>query len=118
MGILRVARTRASDAHRPGGPPGVAPMDGPRSRIPNAPSDQRFAGSGARLSSNIYADYAYLEEVVDGVCVCGHARSAYQHYRSGTDCALCSTGDCKRYRPKGAGARARWWMSPFSRRTR
>jgi hypothetical protein len=86
--------------------------------IPNVPSDQRFASGGARLSSNVYADSAYLGEVLGEVCVCGHARSAHQHFRFGTECALCSTGDCKRYRPKGAAARAMWWMSPFSRCTR
>ncbi|MEU2349050.1 hypothetical protein [Modestobacter sp. NPDC049651] len=29
------------------------------------------------------------------VCACGHERVAHQHYRRGTDCALCS---CARYR--------------------
>lgn len=28
-------------------------------------------------------------------CVCGHAQDAHEHYRPGTDCALC---DCPRYR--------------------
>jgi hypothetical protein len=28
-------------------------------------------------------------------CVCGHGRTAHQHYRRGKDCALCS---CARYR--------------------
>jgi hypothetical protein len=31
-------------------------------------------------------------------CRCGHARAAHEHYRRGTDCALCP-GDCPRYRP-------------------
>jgi hypothetical protein len=29
------------------------------------------------------------------VCVCGHAQAAHEHYRPGSDCALC---DCPRYR--------------------
>lgn len=29
------------------------------------------------------------------VCACGHPRQAHQHYRRGTDCAMCS---CQRYR--------------------
>lgn len=29
------------------------------------------------------------------VCVCGHAQDAHEHYRPGSDCALC---DCPRYR--------------------
>jgi len=27
-------------------------------------------------------------------CMYGHGRSAHQHYRSGTECALCSSGQC------------------------
>jgi len=29
------------------------------------------------------------------VCTCGHQRAAHEHYRKGTDCALC---DCTKYR--------------------
>ncbi|MDP4334492.1 hypothetical protein Q7F20_14015 [Curtobacterium sp. A7_M15] len=29
------------------------------------------------------------------VCVCGHVQDAHEHYRPGSDCALC---DCPRYR--------------------
>ncbi len=28
-------------------------------------------------------------------CVCGHPETAHQHYRAGTDCALCT---CPRFR--------------------
>ncbi|MFC0548836.1 hypothetical protein [Kutzneria chonburiensis] len=28
-------------------------------------------------------------------CVCGHAAAAHEHYRPGSDCALC---DCPRFR--------------------
>ncbi|GAA4121676.1 hypothetical protein GCM10022215_26800 [Nocardioides fonticola] len=28
-------------------------------------------------------------------CRCGHEHAAHEHYRRGTDCALC---DCRRYR--------------------
>lgn len=35
---------------------------------------------------------------VDAVtCVCAHGQDAHEHYRPGTDCALC---DCPRYRPR------------------
>lgn len=37
---------------------------------------------------------------------CGHARQAHEHYRSGSDCALC---DCPQY----ARARPRW-RTPLS----
>jgi hypothetical protein len=33
----------------------------------------------------------------DSRCRCGHPRSAHQHYREGTECALCL--DCLRFRP-------------------
>jgi len=29
------------------------------------------------------------------ICVCGHERVAHEHYRAGSDCAVC---DCRRYR--------------------
>jgi len=29
------------------------------------------------------------------ICTCGHSRAAHEHYRQGTDCALC---DCPRFR--------------------
>src|SRR4051812_38133526 len=29
-----------------------------------------------------------------GTCLCGHPKKAHEHYRRGTDCALC---DCPRY---------------------
>lgn len=31
-------------------------------------------------------------------CVCGHAQDAHEHYRPGSDCALC---DCPRFRRRG-----------------
>jgi hypothetical protein len=36
-------------------------------------------------------------------CVCGHPRSAHEHYRPGSDCALCGPQACPRFR------RRRWW---------
>ena len=30
-------------------------------------------------------------------CVCGHPQEAHEHYRPGSDCALC---DCPRFRKK------------------
>ncbi|MCA5924939.1 hypothetical protein [Curtobacterium oceanosedimentum] len=34
--------------------------------------------------------------VVDAVtCVCGHVQDAHEHYRPGSDCALC---DCPKFR--------------------
>lgn len=40
-------------------------------------------------------------------CVCGHAEVAHEHYRRGTDCALCSAGLCPRYR--AADGLRGWW---------
>lgn len=36
-------------------------------------------------------------------CECGHAQSAHEHYRRGTDCSLCPSGECLRFRA-AAGA--------------
>lgn len=36
-------------------------------------------------------------------CTCGHAAQAHEHYRRGTDCALCS---CAKFRA-GAAAKPR-----------
>lgn len=33
----------------------------------------------------------------NALCVCGHVHEAHEHYRRGTDCALC---DCRRFRPE------------------
>jgi len=32
------------------------------------------------------------------VCRCGHERGAHEHYRRGSDCSLCPSGECSRYR--------------------
>ncbi|HCS57085.1 MAG TPA: hypothetical protein DIW80_07485 [Gordonia polyisoprenivorans] len=39
----------------------------------------------------------------DQVCRCGHPRSAHDHLRAGTDCALCGASGCSRFR------RPRFW---------
>jgi hypothetical protein len=41
---------------------------------------------------------AYITNVSDDSCVCGHARAAHEHYRSGGDCGSCPSGQCRRYR--------------------
>jgi hypothetical protein len=38
----------------------------------------------------------------DRRCVCGHPREAHEHYRSGTDCALCGRAGCRRFRAAGS----------------
>ena len=35
----------------------------------------------------------------DTPCRCHHGRAAHEHYRRGTDCALCGAQQCRRYRP-------------------
>jgi hypothetical protein len=42
----------------------------------------------------------------DRSCVCGHPREAHEHYRAGSDCALCGKSGCPRFRVAG-GLRAR-----------
>jgi hypothetical protein len=38
----------------------------------------------------------------DRGCLCGHPREAHEHYRSGTDCALCGRAGCRRFRAAGS----------------
>ncbi len=42
-----------------------------------------------------------VRQVTPGVrpCVCGCNERAHQHFRRGTDCALCGRGACARFRP-------------------
>ncbi|GAA2749544.1 hypothetical protein [Amnibacterium kyonggiense] len=32
------------------------------------------------------------------LCVCGHAHDAHEHYRRGTDCAICGAETCPKFR--------------------
>ncbi len=50
------------------------------------------------------------------MCRCGHPQHAHEHYRAGSECALCA--DCPRFRPSagllrrfaaGVARRARFW---------
>ncbi|KNA89727.1 hypothetical protein ABW18_18710 [Gordonia jacobaea] len=34
----------------------------------------------------------------DSTCRCGHPRAAHEHFRSGTDCAICGPEKCPRFR--------------------
>lgn len=46
----------------------------------------------------------------DDRCRCGHTRAAHEHYRRGSDCALCPADrPCGRFRP------TTWWgaLRPF-----
>jgi hypothetical protein len=38
-----------------------------------------------------------VETPPDLQCDCGHGFSAHEHYRRGTDCALCAPGECLRF---------------------
>lgn len=36
------------------------------------------------------------------MCSCGHAHDAHEHYRRGSDCALCPAGACVRFTARAA----------------
>jgi len=36
-----------------------------------------------------------------GLCTCGHAPEAHEHYRHGTDCGACGSEVCAAYAPRG-----------------
>jgi len=46
-------------------------------------------------------------------CTCGHAARAHEHYRRGTDCALCA---CPKFRAGAPAAPARDQRGPGSER--
>lgn len=39
-----------------------------------------------------------MSELGANTCRCGHEREAHDHYRAGTECALCGAEGCPRYR--------------------
>lgn len=45
-----------------------------------------------------------------GVCRCGHTNSAHEHYRPGSECALCGPEVCPRFRRKP------WWVRLIPRK--
>lgn len=55
-----------------------------------------------------------VTRVSNEICQCGHARTAHEHYRPGTDCALCGVEVCRSYDGPGPS----WWLRllPSSRR--
>lgn len=36
-------------------------------------------------------------------CICGHAMPAHEHYRAGSDCGVCGSVVCPRFRPQRFG---------------
>ncbi|MCW0212471.1 MAG: hypothetical protein OJJ54_03860 [Pseudonocardia sp.] len=44
-------------------------------------------------------------QVSTATCACGHEPDAHEHYRPGSDCALCGLDACTSYRPQGGTAR-------------
>lgn len=33
-------------------------------------------------------------------CICGHLAEAHEHYRRGSDCAMCQSTPCSLFRPR------------------
>ncbi|WP_420368057.1 hypothetical protein [Curtobacterium sp. L1-20] len=53
-------------------------------------------GPTTELGADLPSERTVL--VVDAAtCVCGHVQDAHEHYRPGSDCALC---DCPKFRRK------------------
>lgn len=40
----------------------------------------------------------------DARCQCGHPAEAHEHYRRGSDCAVCGPADCNRFRASAPAA--------------
>ena len=50
--------------------------------------------------AQVAAPTVHVPVTAGRTCVCGHAKQAHQHYRAGTDCALCA---CQRLKRSFAG---------------
>jgi hypothetical protein len=71
------------------------------------PAPQRRAAPPCWLAKLLVDPYvnilAHVRELIDhevmySTCLCGHDRSAHDHYRGGTDCAACSDRQCRAFR--------------------
>ena len=68
--------------------------------LPESPRTQRgqpppSAGGGRRVDPPVEPPGAAR---ACAPCVCGHARDAHEHYRSGSDCGICGAAKCAAYR--------------------
>ncbi len=41
-------------------------------------------------------------------CLCGHTRDVHEHYRPGSDCAVCGHPGCVKFRAR------HWWRRPVA----
>jgi len=68
--------------------------NGPAATGDGAPATGAGAGALTDVGADLATDGIVL--VLDpSTCVCGHGEDAHEHYRPGTDCALC---DCPKFR--------------------
>jgi hypothetical protein len=58
------------------------------------PADERQSRPAARPEQPVRAAAQPPESAVTAACTCSHGRTAHEHYRRGTDCALCG---CRKY---------------------
>jgi hypothetical protein len=56
--------------------------------------DDRACGIHVNEDSMTFEDIAQPVEP----CMCGHAKAAHEHYRAGSDCALCTKDGCQKFR--------------------
>lgn len=63
-----------------------------------AMSDRRPGGASGREGDGLPSRDGPLRPATRRRCRCGRPRAAHEHYRRGTDCALCGPDACPRYR--------------------
>ncbi|MGB5113372.1 MAG: hypothetical protein WBO08_17845 [Mycobacterium sp.] len=61
---------------------------------------------------------AYSRRVRNETCRCGHERTAHDHYRSGSECALCPPGECAHFNRRSKGRLAGWLIFLFRHSSR
>jgi hypothetical protein len=85
----------------------VQPLSDPSQPSGGRPVDPSWSRTAVRLGGNVVAVIAAPTEapagrasrtaVVGGKsCSCGHGKHAHEHYRRGSDCALCACGKFRR----------------------
>jgi hypothetical protein len=85
----------------------VQPLSDPSEPSGGRPVDPSWPRAAVRLGGNVVAVITGPTETpaVPGTrtavaggksCSCGHGRQAHEHYRRGSDCALCTCGKFRR----------------------
>jgi hypothetical protein len=83
-------------------PEGIPSLDDLGLRLPTQRASEEIAADTPQAPPT--PPLAPRTPVSTRTCTCGHEPDAHEHYRSGSDCALCGHEACGSYRPRGGAA--------------